>query len=66
MITPFVLLGDFNHPNICWKSSMVSCRVSRRLLECIKDNFLSQKIDSPTSGDAVLDLLLVTVSEPDW
>ncbi|PKU40515.1 rna-directed dna polymerase from mobile element jockey-like [Limosa lapponica baueri] len=38
----FVLLRDFNHPNICWKSSMVSCRQSRRLLECIEDNFLSQ------------------------
>jgi len=21
-----VLLGDFNHPDICWKSSTVSCR----------------------------------------
>jgi len=31
-----VLLGDFNHPNICWKSS---CWQSRRLLECIEDNF---------------------------
>jgi len=26
-----VLLGDFNHPDICGKSSMVSCRQSRRL-----------------------------------
>ncbi|GAB0210070.1 hypothetical protein GRJ2_003472800 [Grus japonensis] len=37
-----ILLGDFSHPDICWKSSMVSCRQSRRLLECIEDNFLSQ------------------------
>ncbi|PKU43387.1 rna-directed dna polymerase from mobile element jockey-like [Limosa lapponica baueri] len=36
------LLGDFSHPNICWKSSMASCRKSRRLLECIENNFLSQ------------------------
>jgi len=28
-----VVLGDFNHPNICWKSSMESCRQSRRFLE---------------------------------
>ncbi|TRZ12997.1 hypothetical protein HGM15179_014112 [Zosterops borbonicus] len=37
-----VLLGDFNHPDICWEISMESCRQSRRLLECIQDNFLSQ------------------------
>jgi len=43
-----VLLGDFNHPNICWKSSIASCRQSRRFLECVEDIFLSQVIDSPT------------------
>ena len=36
----FVLLGDFNHPNIYWKSSTASCRQSRRLLECMEDKFL--------------------------
>jgi len=43
-----VLLGDFNHPNICWKSNMASCRKSRRSLECFGDNFLSQVIDTHT------------------
>ena len=57
-----VLLGDFNHPDICWKSSMASCRQSRRLLECFEDNFLSQVIDSPTRGDAILDLLVTSTS----
>jgi len=37
-----VLFGDFNHPDICWKGSTMSHRWSRRLLECIEDNFLSQ------------------------
>ncbi|KAK4830418.1 hypothetical protein QYF61_011042 [Mycteria americana] len=60
---PLVLLGDFNHPNICWKSSTESCRQSRRLLECIEDNFLSQVIDSPTRGDVILDLLVTNASE---
>ncbi|GAB0209484.1 hypothetical protein GRJ2_003414100 [Grus japonensis] len=55
--TVLILLGSFNHPDISWKSSMASCRQSRRLLECIKDNFLTQVIDSPTRGDAILDLL---------
>ncbi|KAK4824986.1 hypothetical protein QYF61_022512 [Mycteria americana] len=58
-----ILLGDFNHPDICWKSSTASYRQSRRLLEYIEDNFLSQRIDSPTRGDAILDLLVVNASE---
>jgi len=53
----------FNHPNICWKSSMASSRQSRRFLECIEDNFLSQEIDTPTRGDAVLDLMPTNASE---
>ncbi|GAB0190086.1 ras GTPase-activating protein 1-like [Grus japonensis] len=58
-----ILLGEFSHPDICWKSSMVSCRQSRRLLECIEVNFLSQVIDSPTRGDALLDLMFTNASE---
>ena len=34
-----------------------------RLLECIVDKFLSQVIDSPTRGDAILDLLVTNASE---
>ncbi|KAJ7406970.1 hypothetical protein BTVI_64312 [Pitangus sulphuratus] len=49
-----VLLRDFNHPYICWESSMVSCRQSRRLMEHMENNFLSQVIDSPTRGDAMV------------
>jgi len=45
-----VLLGDFNHPDICWKNSTESSRQSRRLLEHTEDNFLSQVIDGPTKG----------------
>ncbi|GAB0183552.1 hypothetical protein GRJ2_000820500 [Grus japonensis] len=36
---------------------------SRRLLECIEDNFLSQVIDSPTREDAILDLMVTNASE---
>ena len=54
-------MGDLNHPDICWRSSTVSC--SRRLLECIKDNFVTQVIDSPNEGDAMLDLLHTNVSD---
>jgi len=56
-------LGDFKHTNICWKSSMASCRQSRRFLECIEDNFLSQVIDTPTQEDAILDLVFTNPNE---
>lgn len=36
-----VLLGDFNHPDIYWKSIMVSCRQSKILLKCVVGKFLS-------------------------
>jgi len=58
-----VLLEDFNHPNICWKSSTASCRQSRRLLECIEDNLLSQVIDSPSTVGWTLDLLVTNTRE---
>ncbi|PKU40814.1 egf-like repeat and discoidin i-like domain-containing protein 3 [Limosa lapponica baueri] len=51
-----ILLGDFSHPNICWKSGRMSFRQSMRLLECINDHFLSEVMDSPTTGDAMLHL----------
>ena len=43
-----VLMGDFNHPDICWDSGMVGGRQSRRFLESVEDNFLVQVIDGPT------------------
>ncbi|PKU32580.1 nedd4-binding protein 2-like 2 [Limosa lapponica baueri] len=58
-----VLLGDFNYPNICWKSNTASCRQSRRFLECLDNNFLGQEIDSPTQGFAILDLIVTNASE---
>ncbi|TRZ07865.1 hypothetical protein HGM15179_019241 [Zosterops borbonicus] len=42
---------------------MESCRQSKRLLECMEDNFLNQVIDSPTRGDAILDLMVTSVSK---
>jgi len=42
---------------------MVSCRHSRRLLECTEENFLIQIIDSTTRADAILDLLVTNARE---
>ena len=43
-----VLMGDFNHLDICWDIGMAGGRQSRRFLESVKDNFLVQVIDGLT------------------
>jgi len=58
-----VLLVNFNHSNIRWKSSTAICRRSRRFLKCLEDNFLSQVIDNPARADVLLDLLAANTSE---
>jgi len=35
-----VLMGDFNHPDICWEDHTAKHIQSRRLLHSIDDNFL--------------------------
>ncbi|KAK4815971.1 hypothetical protein QYF61_010839 [Mycteria americana] len=57
------LIGDFSHLDICWKSSTVNCKQSRKLLECVEDNFLVQVMESLTRGEALLDLLLTNTEE---
>ncbi|RMC20166.1 hypothetical protein DUI87_01012 [Hirundo rustica rustica] len=34
-----VLVGDFNLPDICWELNTAEKRQSRKLLECMEDNF---------------------------
>jgi len=58
-----ILLGDYNNPDICWKSSTERCGQCRRCLECIEDNFLNQVIDTATRGNAILDLMLTNASD---
>ncbi|MCQ4021281.1 hypothetical protein FK520_27165, partial [Klebsiella pneumoniae] len=53
-----VLMGDFNHPDICWRDNTAGHRQSRRFLECVDDNFLLQAIEEPTRRGAMLDLVL--------
>jgi len=52
-----VLMGDFNLADICWKYSPAERKQSRRFLECVEDNFLTQLVREPTRGGASLDLL---------
>jgi len=53
-----VLMGDFNHPDVCWRDNTAGYRQSRRFLECVDDNFLLQVIEEPTRRGAMLDLVL--------
>ncbi|GAB0202598.1 mitochondrial enolase superfamily member 1 [Grus japonensis] len=53
-----VLMGDFNHPDICWRDNTAEHKQSRKFLECVHDNFLLQVIEEPTRRGAMLDLIL--------
>ncbi|KAK4810556.1 hypothetical protein QYF61_004519 [Mycteria americana] len=52
-----VLVGDFNLPEVCWKYNTAERKQSRRFLECVADNFLTQLVSEPTREGAPLDLL---------
>ena len=54
-----VITGDFNHPDICWKSKATIAEIKQsRLLQCTDDNFLIQMPEGPTKGDALLNFML--------
>ncbi|GAB0208502.1 hypothetical protein GRJ2_003315900 [Grus japonensis] len=53
-----VLMGDFNHPDICWRGNTAEHKQSRKFLECVDDNFLLRVIEEPTRRGAMLDLVL--------
>ncbi|KAK4819016.1 LOW QUALITY PROTEIN: hypothetical protein QYF61_024132 [Mycteria americana] len=52
-----VLVGDFNLPDICWKYNTAERKQSRRFLERVADNFLTQLVSEPPGEGALLDLL---------
>ena len=56
---PLILVGDFNFPDICWNYNTADREQSRRFLECVGDNFLTQLVREPTRGSNILDLLFV-------
>ncbi|GAB0182094.1 hypothetical protein GRJ2_000674700 [Grus japonensis] len=51
-------MGDFNHPDICWRDNAAERKQSRKFLECVYDNILLQVIEEPTRRGAMLDLIL--------
>ena len=54
-----LFLWETNFPDICWKYNTAEWDRSRRFLECVGDNFLTQLVSEPTREGALLDLLFV-------
>jgi len=59
-----VLMRDFNYTDICWKDHTARHTESRRFLQGIDDNFLTQVVDEPTRKVVLLDLLLTNTEGP--
>jgi len=58
-----ILMGNFNHSDICWEKNVASCKQSRRCLEFTEDNCLFQVLDIPTRGKTLLDPVLTNAEE---
>ncbi|XP_032060951.1 olfactory receptor 14A16-like [Aythya fuligula] len=58
-----VLMGDFNHPGICWEDHTARHEQSRRFLQCIDDNFMTQVVEKPTRRCVLLDLVVTNEKE---
>ena len=62
-----ILTGDYNLPNIDWDTQSVRNNLGSEksacahiLLETVGSNFLTQSIESPTRGSAILDLVITS------
>jgi hypothetical protein len=52
-----VLMGDFNFRNIDWRSQAFD-GTSEQFMEVVQNCYLFQKVDKPTRGENILDLIL--------
>jgi len=62
----FLLMGDFNYPNIDWHHCTITDLASsdcKSFVESFNDCFLTQHVSKPTRGNSVLDLVISR--EPD-
>ena len=53
-----LIMGDFNLSGIDWVQEQGKGKVDEDFLVLVQDCFLTQFVDKPTRGSAVLDLLL--------
>ena len=57
----FVLMGDFNYPDIDWAQQSLkpgATAETTNFLKCLDDGFITQHVVEPTRDTAVLDLVL--------
>lgn len=54
MSQALVLVGLFNY-HICWRRNTVKLKQSKRFLESVNDNFLSQGVEDPTRNVVLLE-----------
>lgn len=52
------LVGYFNHPDISWRNNMARHKQSRRFLEIVGHNFLTQVVEEKTSNGELFDYVL--------
>ena len=53
-----VVMGGFNYPDICWEANSAKYGPSKKLLACVADNFLLQKVEKESRRFAIPDLIL--------
>ena len=54
---------NFNFPDTCWKYNKAQRKQSKRFLEHVEDSFLTQLVQEPARGGALLDLLFTNSEE---
>ena len=58
-----IIMGDFNHGHIQWKSLQSTGGEAQQFLFLIQDSFLTQHVLEPTKGENVLDIVLSSQNE---
>ncbi|XP_064901183.1 uncharacterized protein LOC135577216 [Columba livia] len=56
-------MGDFSHPDMCWEDNTTKHTQTRRFLQIIDDNFLTQVVEKPMRRRVLLDLILTNQEE---
>ena len=56
----FVVMGDFNYPDISWEDHSAKSERAQSFLSCVDDLYLTQEVYGSTRGKALLDLVLAT------
>ena len=54
----YIIMGDFNHGHIQWKSLESTGGEDQQFLFLIQDSFLTEHVLEPTRGENVLDIVL--------